>query len=320
MPFEKFDTSRINLLPLAQREHGLLVDDLLTIDGAAKFADPDVNYSDLSAVCEAVISARKKNAAVILMYGAHVIKLGLSPVLIQLMEEGYITHLATNGAGAIHDFELAMIGGTTEDVARYIQEGQFGLWQESGQLNDIVADGARNDLGFGEAVGRYIMESNFPYKDTSVLAAGCRCRIPVTVHVGVGNDIVHAHPNCNGAAIGEASMTDFLIYAKSVENLEGGVFLNFGSAVTGPEVYLKCLAMARNVAKQENRSIRDFTTAVFDLRTIIGHQNEPPKTDPAYYFRPWKTILARTVADGGKSYYIKGDHRATLGNMAKILI
>jgi hypothetical protein len=145
--------------------------------------------------------------------------------------------------------------------------------------------------------------------------------------VGIGCDIVHEHPNCNGADIGTASMTDFLIYARSTQNLEGGVFLNIGSAVIGPEVYLKCLAMARNVAKQEGKKITNFTTAVMDCQPLQTNPNNdgtaikaPPKTDPHYYFRPWKTILARTVADGGKSYYIQGDHRETFGNLAVKLL
>ena len=138
--------------------------------------------------------------------------------------------------------------------------------------------------------------------------------VPCTVHIGVGNDIIHEHPNCDGAAMGQASYTDFLIYTQSITGLENGVFLNFGSAVAGPEVYLKALAMARNVAHQEGKKIAHFTTAVFDLLAIeqdADFSAAPPKTDPRYYFRPWKTILARTVADGGKSYYIQGEHQKT---------
>ena len=315
MPFPTFDLSKLSLLPLSEREHDLHLADIL------KETPPPFTNADLDAVCEAIVKARENNAAVIVMYGAHVIRRGLGKYMIRLMEEGLITHLATNGAGAIHDFELAMIGATCESVERYISEGQFGLWTETGKLNDAVAEGAQDGLGFGESVGRYIVNNNFPCADSSVLAAGYRCNVPVTVHVGIGNDIVHQHPNCNAAAIGQTTMTDFLIYAKSVENLENGVFLNIGSAVTGPEVYLKCLAMARNVAKQENREISNFTTAVFDLLPIQDDfTTTPPKSNPHYYFRPWKTILARTVADGGKSYYVQGDHQETFGNLAVKLL
>jgi len=315
MPFATFDLSKLNLLPLAERTHDLSINDLLNE------TPPPFSHPGLDAICEAVINARKNNAAVILMYGAHVIRRGLGKFMIRLMQEGLVTHLATNGAGAIHDFELAMIGATCESVERYISEGQFGLWEETGRLNQAVAEGVTQGLGFGEAVGKYICNNYFPYADTSVLAAGYRLQVPVTVHVSVGCDIVHEHPGCDGAAIGKASMTDFLIYAKSAENLENGVFLNVGSAVTGPEVYLKCLSMARNVAKQDGRQIANFTTAVFDTQPIAGDvSTAPPKSNPHYYFRPWKTILARTIADGGKSYYVQGDHMATLGNLAEKLL
>lgn len=311
MPFATFDLTKLSLLPLSERVHDLHINDILN-ECPPPFTNPD-----LDALHDAIIKARQNNAAVILMYGAHVIRRGLGKYMIRLMEEGLVTHLATNGAGAIHDFELAMVGATCESVERYIAEGQFGLWNETGQLNQAVAEGVQMGLGFGEAAGRYICENNFPHADTSVLAAGYRLQIPVTVHVSLGCDIVHEHPGCDGAAIGKASMTDFRIYAKSTENLEKGVFLNAGSAVTGPEVYLKCLAMARNVAKQEGRKITNFTTAVFDMQPISGDiNNAPAKSNPHYYFRPWKTILARTVADGGKSYYVQGDHQATLGNLA----
>lgn len=318
MPFDVFDLNRLNILPLDERIHGLYADkDILKNVSEV----PDFNHPDLDTICDAIRQARNKNATVLMMYGAHVIRRGMGRIMVRLMEEGYITHFATNGAGAIHDFELAMIGASCESVAKYISEGQFGLWKETGRLNDAVNLGVKEGLGFGESVGKYITENNFPHLDTSMLAAGYRLQIPVTVHVGLGSDIVHEHPNCDGAAIGAASMKDFLIYAKSIENLENGVFLNFGSAVAGPEVYLKCLAMARNVAKQEGRKITDFTTAVFDIQPLEGDTGvEPDKTDPRYYFRPWKTILARTVADGGKSYYVSGDHRDTFGNLAKKLL
>ena len=149
---------------------------------------------------------------------------------------------------------------------------------------------------------------------------GYHLGVPVTVHIGVGNDIIHEHPNCDGAAMGACSYTDFLVYAQSITRLEHGVFLDFGSAVAGPEVYLKALAMARNVAKQEGKEICHFHTAVFDLQPIDdsdGYQATPPKSDPRYYFRPWKTILARTVADGGISHYVRGEHRCTVPNLAK---
>lgn len=247
------------------------------------------------------------------MMGAHVLRAGVSRYLIDLMERGFITHIAMNGAGPIHDWELALIGATTESVARYIRTGEFGLWEETGRMNDLIRAGAKEGLGLGEALGREILDGPFPHKDISVLAAGVRLGVPVTVHVGIGYDIIHEHPNCDGAALGQTSYQDFLIFTHAVSRLEGGVLLNFGSAVMGPEVYLKALSMARNVAHQEGRQICHFTTAVFDLIELEGDtRQQAPKSDPRYYYRPWKTILVRTVADGGESFYVAGDHRATV--------
>ena len=318
MPFDKFDRGKLKLLPLSEREHDIDLSVIMdTMDTPKPFADPNIEK-----LAADIIAARKKGAAVILMYGAHVIRAGCAKFMIKLMEAGLITHFATNGAGAIHDFEFALIGETCESVAKYISEGQFGLWRETGRINDALKEGCGLGLGAGESIGRYIYENNFPNRDISLLAAAYKNQTPATVHIGIGSDIIHEHPNCDGKILGETSYTDFLIYAESINKLQHGVFLNFGSAVAGPEVYLKCLAMARNLAKQENREITDITTAVFDLLPIEGddYSAAPPKTDPRYYFRPWKTILARTVADGGKSYYIQGSHDLTLPALAaKIL-
>jgi hypothetical protein len=229
------------------------------------------------------------------------------------MERGLVTHLALNGAGAIHDFELALIGHTCESVARYVSTGEFGLWNETGRINEAAAAGRRQGIGLGEAVGRMIEDESFPYRQTSVLAAGARLGVPVTVHVAIGQDIIHEHPNFDPAATGATSYTDFLIFTESVSRLERGVLLNIGTAVMGPEVYLKALSMARNVARQEGSTISDFTTAVFDLVELGDDvREEAPKNDPRYYFRPYKTVLVRTVADGGTSYYVQGDHRRTV--------
>lgn len=321
MPFAQFDRSQLKILPLNERIHDVDLDKtLLAVDGEI----PSFSHPALPVLAEAVVEARRKyNATVLMMYGAHVIRTGNSAFMIELMKRGLVTHFATNGAGSIHDFELAMIGHTCESVAKYISEGQFGLWKETGLINDIIVQGAKDGIGWGEAVGRYIWENNFPNREKSVLAMGYHLGVPCTVHIGIGNDIIHEHPNCDGAAMGSCSYTDFLIYAQSVANLEHGVFLNFGSAVAGPEVYLKALAMARNVARQRGEEITHFHTAVFDLQGIDesdDYDTAPPKTDPRYYFRPWKTILARTVADGGKSFYVRGEHRQTLPNLARQIL
>ncbi len=314
MSYPQFDRSRLHLKPLAERQHDITQAVMIDPDAPVAFAHPSIDI-----LADRTREAKNRRATVLWMMGAHVIRTGNGPLLVRLMKEGYITHFAMNGAGAIHDFELAMIGATTESVARYISTGQFGLWTECGKINDAVNEGVRDGLGFGEAVGRMIDRENFPFKENSLLWNAYKMRVPVTVHVGIGCDIIHEHPNFDGAATGEASYTDFLIYTDAITRLEGGVFCNFGSGVIGPEVYLKALAMARNVAHQEGRKIAHFTTAVFDLLPLEGQDvhEAPPKTDPRYYFRPWKTILARTVADGGESYYVAGEHNRTIPALAK---
>jgi hypothetical protein len=312
MPYPLFDRSRLKIQPLARRQHDLDLSAVLPLDAPL----PDFAHPALSVLGRRLVEARRRGAARLLLMGAHVLRAGVARYLIDLMERGLVTHLAMNGAGPIHDWELALVGGTTESVARYIQTGEFGLWQETGRINDVVRTAARDGLGLGEALGRAILDGPFPHKEVSVLAAGYRLKVPVTVHVGIGYDILHEHPNCDGAAFGQTSYQDFLAFTQAVTALEGGVLLNFGSAVMGPEVYLKALAMARNVAHQEGRVIRRFTTGVFDLVPLEGDtRQQAPRSDPRYYYRPWKTILVRTVADGGESFYVQGDHRLTVPHL-----
>lgn len=317
MPYPTFDRSKLKILPLAERKHDMTLDQVMLLDADLRLNDSP----ELKTVAQRVVEARQNGRPAILMMGAHVIKVGLSRFVIDLMERGVLTHVGVNGACAIHDYELALIGATTESVARYIQEGQFGLWQETGQINDIIRQGNQAGLGFGEAVGKAIHEGDYPHKAVSIFAKGYSLRIPVTVHVSIGYDIIHELPNCDGAALGEASYRDFLIVAEAVSQLQGGVLLNFGTSIMGPEVYLKALAMARNVARQKGEKINRFTTAVFDVQDLgpDPHQ-EPTKAQPAYYFRPFKTILVRTVQDGGESYYIKDYHQATLPALHRLIM
>lgn len=312
MSYPVFDLSRLKLKPLVERQHDMTLDDIKELR-----CDQPMDNPDLDALVERLIKARERDAEVILMMGAHVIKTGMSKFIIDLMERGYITHVGFNGACAIHDYELALIGASTESVPRYISEGQFGLWEESGGINTIVKEGVEAGLGMGETLGKAIHEGDFPHKDISILAAGYRLRVPVTVHVCIGQDIIHEHPNFDGASFGKGSHTDFLVLVHNVCNLEGGVLLNIGTAIMGPEVYLKALSMARNVAHQEGRKITDFTTSVFDMQPIQSrdYHSEPRKDQPEYYHRFWKTILVRTVRDGGTSYYIEGDHRDTVSSL-----
>lgn len=309
MPFEQFDRSRLRLRPLEERTHDLDRSCLIFPDSPRE----PFEHPALPAIARQIVEASRAGRSVIFFCGAHVLRKGNGPLLVDLMQRGLLGHLALNGAGAIHDFELALIGQTCESVARYVATGEFGLWNETGRINEAAVDAHREGRGLGEAIGAMIDGEGFPYRQTSVLAAGVRLGVPVTVHVAIGQDIVHQHPNFDPAATGAASYTDFLIFTQSVTRLEGGVLLNLGTAVMGPEVYLKALAMARNAARQDGEVIRRFTTAVFDLLLLDQRlDGEPEKTDPQYYFRPQKTVLVRTVADGGTSYYVRGDHRLTI--------
>lgn len=317
--YPRFDREQLLLAPIAERQSDVRAERVTRLGKSNERAAT----GDVRAVAAAIRQARLDGRQVVVMIGGHPIKLGLSRFLIELIEEGFITCLATNGAGLIHDFELAYIGETSEDVGRWIRVGQFGLWEETRRLNEIAIEAASRGEGFGEAIGRTIEENSFPYRDISIAAAGWRCGIPVTCHVSIGSDIFHGYPNADGAALGAASYTDFLIFSRVIQDLEGGVFLNIGSAVTGPEVYLKALSMARNVARQRGETISDFTTAVFDVVQLPENwadgPGSPPQgantqgtTHPLYYFRPWKTILCRTIQDGGRSFYVCGDHRETI--------
>ncbi len=307
MRHPRFDRSQLHLRPLAEREHTMSADDVLPLEAAA----PPFSHPDLPKLASRIVAARQEGREVIVLMGAHVIKQGLSRFVIDLMERGFITCLGMNGACVIHDYELARIGSTTESVARYIRTGEFGLWRETGEINEIV--NAAGDRGFGDAVGEAVASRGLPYAELSILAAAHQRGVPATVHIGIGYDIIHEHPNFDAAKAAAASYRDFLTFAERIRHLEGGVFLCLGSAVMGPEVYLKALAMARNVERQAGREIKHITTAVFDLLDLgPDPHSEAPKSDPRYYFRPYKTILVRTVADGGESFYIRGDMKASV--------
>jgi hypothetical protein len=307
--YPMFDRRALDTRPLAERVHDLAIDSFLPLNAAPTMLDSE----PLAIVGQRIAEARRAGRAVVLAMGAHVLRAGVQRQLIDLMERGFVSHLAFNGAAVIHDYEFALIGKSTESVARYITEGQFGLWNEVDAINRIVADGAARGMGLGECVGAAISERELPHADLSLFAAAWRLGIPATVHVGIGYDIVYEHGGCDGAAWGATSYRDFLIFAKSLETLEGGAFLSHGSAVMGPEIYLKALAMVRNVAKRRGEEIRRFTTLVTDLIPIAGNpRSQAPKTDPQYYYRPYKTILVRTVADGGESFYVSADHREVI--------
>lgn len=288
-------------------------------------AQSNYDSADLRALAEQLANAVKRGSQIILMMGAHALRSGNSRFFIDLMRRRHITHIATNAAVAIHDFELSYIGATLEDVEFYIRDGSFGNWEETGRyINEAIIRGCRDGIGLGQAIGRMIAReecARMPHKDISIFAEAFRLGVPVTVHKGIGHDITDQHPSADFAAIGKTSGDDFLTFANSVAGLENGVFLNIGSAVTGPEVYLKALSMARNVATQRGETIRHFTTAVFDLinlgdwrneEGIVDYRKPGALQDQRYYFRPLKSILIRTVKDGGQSFYVCGDFADTI--------
>ncbi|MFW6124262.1 MAG: hypothetical protein ACOC5G_03490 [Acidobacteriota bacterium] len=255
---------------------------------------------DFKRLISLIKEAREKTKPIILSIGAHVIKVGLNPLLIDLMEEGSINALAMNGAGIIHDFEMAFAGKTSEDVESQIKEGHFGMAEETGKfLNNAIIQGSEEDIGIGESVGRMIYNSNFPFKKISLLSSAYKHNIPVTVHVGLGTDIIHFHPNVNGEAIGKASLCDFFLFCSLIEQLEGGgVYVNIGSAVVMPEVFLKAVSYLRN----RGRQLDHFYTAVFDFNT---------------HYRPMQNIIKRPFkGKKGKGFYFLGHHEIMIPLLA----
>lgn len=246
--------------------------------------------ADLRAVAAAIARAHREDRVVALGLGAHNLKVGLQPLYRDLMQRGLVTSVALNGAGIVHDFELALAGHTSEDVSAQLEDGSFGMARETGEwLNRVVRDGHRRGLGLGEAVGEAIWEEGLPHRDASLLAAAHRCGVVATVHVALGTDIVHMHPEADGEAIGGASLRDFLRFCRVVEELEGGVYLNIGSSVILPEVFLKALTLVRNLG----RDVRHFTTADLDF---LRH------------YRPTVNVVGRPTGSGGRGYHLTGAH------------
>ncbi|HFQ90604.1 MAG TPA: hypothetical protein ENK27_11065 [Desulfobulbus sp.] len=249
-----------------------------------------------------IATSVRNRRPVLLGMGAHVIKVGLNPVLIDLMERGIISAIALNGAGIIHDTEIAMVGRTSEEVADVLGQGAFGAARETGEvLNDAIRRGAADGIGLGEAVGNALLEHNFPHNDQSLLARARELGIPVTVHVAIGTDIIHIHPGADGAAIGSTSHHDFRLFCRLVSELEGGVYLNIGSAVLLPEVFLKALTVVRNLGHQ----VRHLTTANFDF---IRH------------YRPTTNVVHRPTLEGGRGYNFTGHHELMIPLLAAAVV
>ena len=299
------DLSGVRTYPLRDRVHKV---------GVAQFASPVDGKGTLGAfldglprllgaqtlrdLADAIVTARQAGRPVVLAMGAHVIKVGLGPVVVQLLEEGTVTALALNGAGAIHDWEVAAVGATSEDVPAVLHQGRFGMAAETGAaLNGAAAEAAAKGMGFGESLGRRMVEADLPHRAVSVLARAFELSIPVTVHVALGSDIVHQHPSADGAAIGQATFTDFRRLVTVVSQLSGGVWINCGSAVQLPETFLKALSVAENLG----HAIEGFATANLDM---IRH------------YRTEENVLRRPTQGKGRAFALTGQHEILLPLLA----
>ncbi|MBO0857095.1 MAG: hypothetical protein J2P21_01295 [Chloracidobacterium sp.] len=310
---EPIDLSRVETYPLASRPSKVTTRDFarpLTDDEARNTAAlfgslPRIlAVETLSSIAAAIVEARSKNRAIIWGVGGHVIKTGLAPILIDLARRGFLSAIAMNGSGVIHDFEIAVAGWTSEDVDAGLGSGAFGMAEETGRLiNEAIKHGVVDDCGMGESVGRALVKMNPQYADYSILHAAYQLKIPVTVHATIGTDIIHIHPHADGAAIGEATYRDFRLIASLVKELDGGgVYLNVGSAVTLPEVFLKAVTVVRNLG----HSLQDFTTANLDF---IQH------------YRPMTNVVRRPVAGGaGRGFHLTGHHELMIPLLAASII
>ena len=264
---------------------------------------PDIlAAADFKAVLDAIVRARRDDRGLLWGIGAHVIKTGLSPVIIDLMTRGYVSAIATNGAGVIHDFELALCGATSEEVDEALGPGRFGMAEETGrQLNAAINEGVARGLGIGQAVGAWLRNVAPAYERLSLLASAHRMGVPVTVHIGIGTDVIHMHPDASGAALGEGSLRDFRYLVSNVARLGGGIYLNCGSAVVLPEVFLKAVALARN----KGVTLDGLTTVNMDFVRL---------------YRPQTNVVQRPVAGIGKGYSLVGHHEILIPLLAAALV
>jgi hypothetical protein len=307
--YDEFDLSAIDTYPLASRESKAARENFArptpagATVGALFDAFPDILAgADFKAAARAIADAKRADAGVVWGLGAHVIKTGLGPVLIDLMERGFVSAIATNGAAVIHDFEVALVGATSEDVDRALGPGRFGMAEETGRLlNTAINDGVREGLGIGQSVARVLAANKPPFASISVLAAAARLGIPITVHVALGTDVIHMHPTASGAALGEGSLRDFRYFVSNVARLEAGVYLNCGSAVVLPEVFLKAVALARN---------RGIPLAL--LTTI--------NLDFIRSYRAQTNVVSRPTAGSGRGYSLVGHHELMIPLLAAAVI
>jgi Deoxyhypusine synthase len=308
-PYEEFDLSGVRTYPLASRKSKAAASDFARAytpgTGVAGLIDslPSIlAAADFRAIVGAVGKARATGAGIVWGLGAHVIKTGLSPILVDLMERGFVSAVATNGAGVIHDFEIALAAATSEDVDEALGPGRFGMAEETGRLlNGAINDGVARGLGVGQAVGEYLVDSRAPHGNLSVVATAHRLGIPLTVHIGLGTDIIHMHPAASGAALGEGSLRDFRYFVSNVARLDRGVYLNCGSAVILPEVFLKAVALVRN----QGIALSELTTVNLDFMRM---------------YRPQTNVVHRPTQNSGRGYNLVGHHELLIPLLAAVCI
>ena len=292
------DFNKIKTISIKHRKNKVKLSDLIKPEDSKVL----FNSKYFDELTKRIIDAYKNNKQIVLMMGAHVIKVGMSLLIIDLMKKGIIKHIAVNGAGPIHDFELALIGETSEYVEDTIEDGTFGMIEETGSLlNEGIKEGAKNNFGMGYSIGKKIDQLNLPNKEYSILWNAYKLNAPITVHAAIGTDIIHQHPNCDGAAIGKASYQDFKIFAESVSRLEDGVILNVGCAVILPEVFLKALTIARNLGFK----VEKITAANLDM---IDN------------YRPRENVVARPTSLGGKGFIIIERHEKTIPTLHRKIV
>jgi hypothetical protein len=307
---EPIDLTRISTYPLATRPSRVAVDDFATPAGDdSSLGDFLVSLPNILAARELrelarmIREAKQKGRAIIVGLGGHVIKTGLAPILIDLMKRGYVTAFAMNGSAMIHDFEIALVGATSEDVDATLGAGSFGMAEETGRIiNEAIIAGANDRIGMGEATGRQLELMRPAHAEKSMLSAAYEARVPVTVHVAIGTDIVHIHPTADGASIGRTTLQDFRLLCSLVRELDGGgVYLNLGSAVVLPEVFLKTVTVVRNLGYR----LQDFCTANFDF---------------IQQYRPLTNVVRRPVAGSGRGFSFIGHHEIMIPLLAACIV
>jgi hypothetical protein len=313
---DSIDFTKTKTYSAADR-HNLVTIENLRVPDAGK--DDLFTSEEFEILVWQIKKAKAAGQKVTCFYGAHVIKCGLSNYLISLAENGLIDHLASNGAGSIHDFELAYLGGTSEHVPPAIEDGSFGMWEETGAwMHEAIKAGAAKGLGYGQSLAAYVgaHPDRFPHRDACVFYRAWEMGVPATYHVTIGTDIIHQHPAADFGAIGQTSGRDFAYFCRSVARLDdAGVHMNVGSAVSGAEVFLKALSIARN----QGHMLRHITTANFDIIPLGDYKSDAGKDTWQYYYRPRKNVINRPVSMGGTGLYICGNHEQTIPSLWRSL-